>query len=211
VSNVKLSHDVDFSAVIVDGSRIYPNNYQLKINMVTATDNSVHQNVAIQRILVFLTEVFDGSVFCYAENPLVAKLNNIAKESNIILFPEEPFDQIIGLVLFNKLSAIVEENLEIDSLIIGSEFAPDLRYTIEDFQEFPYDETKIEIPWWERSDLSTTDNRKRLKTLKSWDDINLAWDSQKNSKEDLEFILELEDNGSNPNVIVLEGGASNEQ
>src|ERR1035441_330722 len=117
--NIKLSHDVDFSAVIVDGDRIFPNFYKLKINLITLTENSSYQNVAIQRILIFLQEIFDGSILCNIKNINANKLIRIAKNSRVILLPEEPYDQIIAMILFHKLYAIVEGNFEIDSVIIG--------------------------------------------------------------------------------------------
>lgn len=203
--NVKLSHAVDFSAVVVEGSRIFPNSYKLKIDMVTLTENSEHQNIAIQRILIFIREILNGSIFCHVANPNATKLEKIAKGSRIILFPEEPFDQIVAMILFHKLHAIVEGNFEIESIKIGSNISPDLVYTVEDFEDFDYDEDNIEIPWWGRPDPTTTDNPKKLKKASSWSDINLEWEP-KTDKQMLEFIIELEDNKDSPDVVILDGG-----
>ena len=207
--NVKLSHDVDFSAVVVEGARIFPNSYKLKINMVTATENSIHQNVAIQRILIFIREIFNGSVLCHSKNPNASKLTKIVKDSRVILLPEEPHDQIIAMILFHKLHAIVEGNFEIDSLVIGSNISPDLTYTIDEFADFEYDNTKVEIPWWGRSDTSTTDIPKYLKYATTWADINLEWNREE--KFELEFIPDMEyDNTDKPDIVVLDGGIEEE-
>ena len=205
--NIKLSHDVDFSAVIVDGDRIFPNFYKLKINLITLTENSSYQNVAIQRILIFLQEIFDGSILCNIKNINANKLIRIAKNSRVILLPEEPYDQIIAMILFHKLYAIVEGNFEIDSVIIGSNISPNLMYTIEDFEPFEFDKTKIDIPWWERSDPTTTDNTKLLKFAPSWADINLEWN---NDQIGLDYLDETKDNNIEPKIVVLEGGTDKE-
>jgi len=207
--NVKLTHDINFSSIVVDGARIFPNSYYVKINMITATDNSAHQNIAIQRFLIFINEIMADSIFCFRDDPIAPKIFRLMKENRVILFPEEPYDQVIGFILFHKLSAITEGNIDIDSILISSNIAPDLTYTVEDFGSFSYDKTKIEIPWWDRSDISITDNPKQLKFLSSWADINLDWDQNEN-KEVLDIELKTNDN-KNTDIIVVDGGASLEE
>lgn len=205
--NVRLSHNVNFSAVMVDGLKIFPNNYNMKLNLITITDNHNYQNIALQRILFFIHEIFDSSVFISEKNAITTKLIKLAKDSQIIQFPEDPFDQIVGMILFDKLDAIVEERLEIESIVIGSDLTQDLFYTIDEYQEFEYDTTKIDIPWWDRSDLSTINNLKIISKLDKWKDINLDWDQD--DLKDVEFILDLEDNSNvsiDSNIIVLDGG-----
>lgn len=207
MTNVKLSHEIGFSTVVIDGNKIYPNSFYLKLNMTTVTDNSTYQNIAIQRILFFLNEIMHGSVLCKATNPIANKFSKMAKDSNVILLPEEPFDQVIGMLLFSKLNSITEGNLEIDSLIIGSEFAPDLTYTIDDFENFDFDNSKIEFPWWERLDLSTSNNPKIIKNTPDWATFNLAWDTKTNNNSDVDFIFEPEYDHSSQDIVVLDGGA----
>jgi hypothetical protein len=204
--NVKLSYEVGFSAVVLEGSRLFPNTYKLKIDMLTLTENPIHQNVAIQRILIFLKEVMNNSVLVHAKNANSNKIKNLAKESRIIFTPEEPFDQIIALLLFHKLHAIVEGKFEIDQIKINSNISPDLFYTIEDFENFDYDIAKIEVPWWMRPDPTTTDDSKRLKFSSSWADINLEWDSKSDKEIDVVFELDLDDNIYKSDVVVLDGG-----
>ena len=207
--NVKISHDVSFSAVVVDGARIFPNSYKLKINMITMTDDNNHQNVAIQRILVFIQEIFNRSVLCHVNNPNVSKITKIAKDSRVILLPEEPYDQIIAMILFHKLHSIVEENFEIDTLIISSDISPNLQYTIEEFEYFEYEDKKIELPWWQRPDPSTTDNPKLFKKSARWSDMNLSWN--KNDQESIDLIFHPEYDNTEQDIVVLDGGGSNEK
>jgi len=208
LANIKLSHDIGFSAVVIEGNKIYPNSFYLKINMVTISDNSVFQNVAIQRILFFLNEVINGSVLCKVTNPIANRFIRMAKDSNVILLPEEPFDQVIGMILYSKLNSIIEGNLEIDTLTIGSEFAPDLTYTIEDFEDFSFDDSKVEFPWWERSDLTTSNTLKAMKKTPDWSTFGLGWDAKISSQSGVDFIFEPEYNQEQPEVVVLEGGAN---
>jgi hypothetical protein len=204
--NVKLSHDIGFSTVVIEGSKISPNSFYLKINMVTVSDNNILQNIAIQRILFFLNEVIHGSVLCKITNPIANKFIKLAKDSNVILLPEEPFDQVIGMILYSKLNSIVEGNLEIDLLTIGSEFAPDLTYSIEDFEEFAFDNSKVKFPWWERPDLTTSDTPRLMKKTPEWSTFGLGWDTKITTESGVEFVFEPEYDNNQPAVIVLDGG-----
>ena len=205
--NVKLSHDISFSAVVVDGNRIFRANlYTIKLNIITATENRTYQNVALRRILFFINEIFNGSILINIKNPNVTKLIKIAKDSQIIQLPDEPYDQIIGMILFDKLSVITEENLAIESIAIGSHIAKDLFYTVDDFEDFEYDSSIENPPWWMRSDTSVTNDTKILANIDTWSDLNLDWE-EKDGK-DIEFMLALDnedDTIPEPKVIVLDG------
>ena len=212
---IKLSQDIGFSAVVIDGSKIYPNYFTLKINMVfdSNNSNSFLQNIAIQRIEFFLNEILNGSILCKVSNPIANKFMRIAKNNTVILLPEEPFDQVIGMVLYSKLNAIVEGILEIDTLTIGSEFAPDITYTIEDFEDFKFEDEKIDSPWWERADATISNVPKLMKKTQNWSDIGLGWEENPESEVTLEFtpIIDTTDTTDRPDVIILEGGGINGQ
>ena len=199
--NVKLSHDVSFSADVIEGTKVFPNFYNVKINMETLTEDNVHQNIAIQRIVVFLTEIINGSVFCCEKNPAAIKFARIAKGSRVIMFPEEPFDQILGMILFQKLNAIIEDKMEIESVTISSELAQHLTFTVDDFEEFKYTPIKDELPWWNRRELIVSNDPKKIKASDSWDDYGLDWNS-------VDIVLDLEHNKRQPVVIILDGGGA---
>ena len=206
--NVKLSHDITFSAVVFDGTSFSPNTYSVKVNIITATENSVYQNVAIQRILFFLKETMHRSIFVNSKNTNLTKLMKLAKHNRIVMFPEDPYDQIVGMILLHKLTAITEGNFEIDSLFIGSLEEPDLKYIVEEYENFEHEENKT--PWWERPDLSTSDDQKQIKMVGTWNDLDLDWESKKDKQNELEFILELEDNDNKPDVVIIQGGPEKE-
>lgn len=196
----KLTHNIGFSAVVVDGARVFPNTYNLKLNMLITTDNRSCQNIALQRILFFINEVFGGSIFINASNENANKFQKLAKDSHVIVFPDDPFDQIIGMILFNKLESIAESFIEMESIEIGSNISPNLFYTIDEFEGF---ESELEEPWWIRADLTTTDDPKIAKKIPSWEDINLGW--EENEEVDVDILLE-----DASDVIVLEGGEEKE-
>lgn len=202
--NIKLSYNIRFSAVVVDGLQIFPNTYTVKLNMLTGTENRTHQNVALHRVAFFVNEIFNQSLLISINNPIVTKLSKLIKDSQIIKLPDDPYDQIIGMILFDKLSAIAEEKLLFESILIGSHITPELFYTVDDFEIFELE--NVEKPWWERSDLTVTDDPKLLTDTNTWKDLNLDWDANNDDDKKIEFMLELEDGTIPPDVVVLDGG-----
>jgi hypothetical protein len=216
--NVRLSYDLNFSAIICDGDRLLPNRYTMKVNVITATENSNYQNIALQRILFFMREIFENSIILNSENPHILKLSEMFGNNHLVFLPEEPYDQILGIMLFQKFSAITEENFEIESVIIGSELSDNIMYTIEDYNNFPdyaYITDEHPTAWWDRSDITTADIKQTADNI-SWKDLDLDWDtiyadilentSNDEDEELLEIIFDPETKKKNPKIFVLEGG-----
>lgn len=214
--NVKLSYTLDFSAIVSNHDRLLPNRYTMEVNIITATENNNYQNIAFQRILFFVREIFEDSIFINAENPILSKIADVFGSNHLVLLPDDPDEQIIGIMLFHKFSAITEGNFEIESVIIGSELTDNLMYTVDDFSDFPQyslitDERPI--PWWNRSDISTADINQISEEI-TWEDIDLNWDRieesesiDSNIENELEIIVDCEEQKSNSKFFVLEGGA----
>ena len=94
----------------------------------------------------------------------------------------------------------LEGRFEINNIVIGGNMANNIFYTIDDFAEFDIDIVKAKKPyWWDRPDLTLSENKKTSLFLLSWDDLQLAWDGS----SDDELAVELD---TLPNVIVLDGG-----
>lgn len=199
--SINLSHETEVGAVIFDNDIIYPNTYTIKINFAVITEDPSEQNIAIQRIIFFLEEIFDRSIFVKYNHPNLNRFSKLIKQDKFVILPEDPYDQIIGMLLYNKLSAITEGRFEINNIVIGGNMANNIFYTIDDFAEFDIDIVKAKKPyWWDRPDLTLSENKKTSLFLLSWDDLQLAWDG---SSEDDELEVELD---TLPNVIVLDGG-----
>ena len=200
--NMKLNHTMDFSAVIFDEDRIYPNTFEVKINFNINTDNPIHQNVAIQRIVFLIHEVIDKSIFINQNNPALSKVTRLAGSNNIVVtMPDEPFDQILGIMLFHKLSVITEEKFDIDTLEICGGDTGELRYIVDDFTEFPITMGKYSAPyWWDRSDLTVSENKKSPLYKVTWETINLGWD------ETDELVFEPELASEESTIHILDGG-----
>ena len=207
--NVKLSYELDFPVIIVDDSKLLANSYNLKMNLITATENNYHQNIAFQRILFFIREIFENSILIHSENPNLIDILKLFENNHYCILPEEPYDQAIGYLLFHKLSAITEGKLEIENIIISSDLSDGVMYTIDDFNIFESTEDKnsSKLLWWDRSDITTADGEGIPANI-SWEDIDLSWDSplETDVPDDVELVFTPEKKSTTPSIIVLDGG-----
>ncbi len=201
--NARLNHAIDFTAIVIDDEQLFPVQYELKIDMITTTEDSQHHNVAIQRILFFIDNVLNNNLFINVNNSNYGKIKKLFPNNNIVEFPEVPYEQLITMILFHKLSAITEGVFEIDQLTLGSTMTPGLSYIIDDFINIDPD---INIThWWDSANLSISDKPKHSMTKVTWDEINLDWEQKKNNE--LEFLIDLEDNPEDqPEITILDGG-----
>lgn len=183
--NVQLVYNTKFIAINAVENKIYPNVYKCKINLLTVSDDSNIQNIAFERIKFFISQIVDGSVFIQAANP-VLKTFLESDPLKVIIVPEPPFDQVIGMTLYKKLNAITENHLAIYEVEISSKVGRDIGYLIDEGDDFGEFEKEAKItPWWNRADFQTLDSKPTIQQL-TWKDLGLDW-------EDDEFLIIEED------------------
>jgi len=192
--NARLKQEVNFSSIIFDGPAVFPNKFHVEFNLITETDSTPHQNIAMQRILFFIYNILDDCIMININHPNLNKLKKISNGTFVVELPGEPRDQLIGILLYHKLYAITDDKFEIENLIIGSERFDKLSYTIEDFGDFGIEG----VPWWDREDLTICERKNHELVKLTWKDIDLEWDSE-----------EKTDNKKN-NIEILDGGPEKE-
>lgn len=184
-----LTWNIDFISNIVVDKDIIPNKYDVTVELLTNTSDAFQQNVAFDRMKVFCNNVLHSSVLVSIDNPLIQTLLDDF-DTNIIIFPDDPYDQILSITLFSKLSAIMEGRMIINNLSLSSYQGSNLKYTF-NLDEYEYPPVLNigmlagELPWWKRSDMSamdiiTKDDSGEYKLEKqdlNWEHINLLWDS----------------------------------
>jgi hypothetical protein len=186
--NIKLRYDYDFVAGVYNGNNLLLNNYNMSISLTTVSaENEI--NLAIQRMSVFMDSKFRNAIFIDEKHRERAKaLYDLG--CNIITLPSDPIDQIIGLALWCKYTAIVENRIEIDSLEICSRLGDNLWYVIEQGDQLgPFDLDVSNNNWWHRSDLTHADLDHGVGNVLHFDDMtwavhNLEWPEQHSNKND---------------------------
>lgn len=178
--NVRLQYPLNFTAGIYYNGQMAMNNYTLKLYMITNTPDGVASNIAYDRIKHFIYNEVDSAIFINSDNVDQCKLYHAAG-LNIVTLPSDPVDQLVGIMLQHKLSAITEGRLLIAEIEISSSIGDGLVYSYGDGE----DVSDLDIPtWWKSSGLAhhdssliDSDNILSIHQNSIWHEFDLAWPS----------------------------------
>jgi len=178
--NVRINSDFTIFANTFLHHQLQANRYDITVAFVTNSEKPDHYTVAMDRAVYFIQSVCDNAIF--VDEPGIEaypELDNMG--CDVIVLPEEPSDQIIGLMLFCKLNAIMEGKIQVIDVSVKSHVGGNYEY-LHNEQELigPFEEQG----WWHEStgsirDVSTMSDEKLeiyLETLPQWDVLGLEWD-----------------------------------
>lgn len=142
-----------FTAGIYYGGETRMNNYCATVYMTTNSHDSVSHNVAFERMKYFVYNCLDSTVFVNQDNESQCNLLMQAGMS-ITTLPGEPVDQLIGLMLYYKLNALMEDRILVEETEISSTLGENIVYLhseneITDVESIP--------EWWTTPDTSHSD------------------------------------------------------
>lgn len=182
--NVRLQYDLEFLAGIYYDDRLQMNKYNVSMSLLTKTKDAASTNIAMERIKAFVFESLDSTVFINQTNAERAEFLQIVG-ANVTTLPEEPVDQIIGMMLYYKLNAIMEERMIITGLDISSNLGDGIWYQ--------HDEDDSAGPfgvkgWWHDAStqhetielLETSDNVVKVIST-GWYEMGLDWPENTNT------------------------------
>ena len=153
----RIERDFSFQAGVYFQEEFLMNVYTISLYMDVETESIREQNVAMERIKYFLNDCLENSIFVQdTEHKIIEKYNSCGFK--VCTVPEEPYDQIITILLLTKLNSITEGRLVITDITLGSR--------ISDQVKFSYD---IESPrgplevagWWTDNGTSISDPVKK--------------------------------------------------
>lgn len=158
------------------------NNFYLYLHMTVNTDSGHEQNVAIERVNYFLSNIVEHSIFISEKDK-----DSISKYEkagiNILTLPDEPYDQIIACILMCKLNAIMEDKIQVDQIILGSKLTAGIKFNIYFEEAEQYSSTQN---WWNESTTNTQikTKSKKEKVVKlfeqdDWKELGLIWKEKK--------------------------------
>jgi hypothetical protein len=176
--NVRLQYDLDFLAGVYYDNQLQMNHYSVSMNLLTKSKDSASTNIALDRVKLFVAAALESTVFINQANMERAEFLQLGG-CNITTLPEEPVDQIIGMMLYYKLNAIMEGRMEIVNLDISS--------TLGDSVWYQHDEEDLSGPfsadgWWHKSSMQhqtiepepVSDNVVKVMST-GWHEMNLDW------------------------------------
>jgi hypothetical protein len=160
-------------------NKFHVNVYDIAASMLVETDSIKEQNIAMDRAIHFLTEVLSNSILVHSANSdVIKKYENV--DLRVCELPQEPYDQIIAMVVLLKLNSIMENRLKITDLVIGSSLSDGVRFNI--VSEVA-ESTFSGKHWWNSSCLAITNHRtdgidqdKVIKLFNDdWTGLGLSW------------------------------------
>ena len=176
----KIEREFAFQAAVHFEGNFLMTVYELSLGMEVDTASIKEQNIAMDRITYFLSECLENSVFVeHADKKAIDKY--LQADIKVCTLPEEPYDQIITILLLLKLNAITEGKFNITHMSFKSQLSDDVEYLIDIEDVFaPYDNKNS---WWNDSGSNISDNKKTNKKDKivklhkdnEWAEIDLGW------------------------------------
>jgi len=184
--HTRIEKDAFFQAGIHFRGSFYVNTYEITLSMLVETFVIREQAIAMERLNHFLTETLQHSLLI--QNTEKDSIENYKKAGlRICQLPEEPLDQIIGMILLQKLNAIMEKRMIVTDLTLGSLLSEGVRYHI--VAEVAESVMSGDF-WWNKPCLgictgtvshTKNDNIVSLFDDSEWAELGLAW-KEKSSK-----------------------------
>jgi hypothetical protein len=175
--NVRLLKNWSWSSGIIVDDEYHINTYALSVDLLTATQDHREQNVAYDRMRHWISGVLADAVLIEAGHRLTDAF--LATGQRVIEIPGGPADQLVGIMLYTKLNAIMEGRMVVTDVSISSDLGDHMVYL---HSEGDACGPLAEAGWWSdpRAVFSTRRHRKSANVISiprqpEWVDLDLLW------------------------------------
>jgi hypothetical protein len=191
--NVKLKKVFNFSTGLVYDNEFSVNYYTVTVHMTLLAENEYKQNIAYERLKYWIDYVLANSILIHDADPMIEKW--LATEQRIIMLPDQPVDQLVGIMLFLKLNAILEEIFVITEVELSSTVGDDMGYIhtyAENLGPMDYDGWWNDSrPTWVNQTKKQTKNGKVIKLGRTpeWKELELSFDEDGNDSPSNDSVV----------------------
>lgn len=194
-----MERDFDFLASVYFQNKLYTNYYEFTIAFDVSTETISEQNVSLERIKYLTYELFENCAFINeTEIDIISKLQDLG--IRVCQTPDEPYDQIICLLLLLKINSICEGKIFVTDIKLTSKLSDGVKF----FESYETVHRAIRKEgWWNENmpNLTSFGNMKKNKIVKlvkdSWNDLGLGWQSYKNNTDN---VIYTKTNSENQNT-----------
>lgn len=116
--NVRLKKTFEFQSGLIFDNRFMINHYKLDLSILTNTDDHHQQNVAYERMKYWIHEIMQDSILISDHSEILEPSTQI--NARVLAMPTEPVDQIVGIMLYLKLNAVMEDRMMITDVELCS-------------------------------------------------------------------------------------------
>jgi hypothetical protein len=181
---VKIRKNCTFATGLNLENNFCVNLYNFEITMNVYTDDTYAQNIAVSRLDFFLDILMEDSVIVCADNTdIIQKYTDAGLK--VCTTPEQPYDQIVAMVVLLKLNTIMEGHLFVTDIHFTSALGNGITFELQ--HELAEAMTPIK-GWWTRNDMSICDMPKEksnvieLKNPMSWESVKLSFKNPNNEE-----------------------------
>lgn len=179
--NVRLNLDLSFIAGVWFNNQLLMNQYLVNCNLITNTEEPGDVTIAVDRLRWWISNVAQNSIFI--QNTETDKQQQFwGAQMNLVILPEVPTDQIIGMMLYSKLNAITEKKVLVADIQIASMLSDGMRYIFDDTDDYG---VFLDDGWWNDADpiwwnkelinSKDEDGTLKLNPVIHWKDVQLHW------------------------------------
>jgi hypothetical protein len=194
----RISRDFEFLAAVHFEGNFIMNQYSLTLSLDVNVDAIKEQNIAMDRIKYLIYEILDSAVFVGKDEAESAQRYQDAG-LKVCVLPEEPYDQIITILLFHKINAICEDKLVLTHLQLNSMLSDEVGFMI-DGEEADELQPAFKHGWWVENStaiagkFATTKREKVVKLVKKsdWGSVGLDWEEKESSNAEIIFAPEFD-------------------
>lgn len=173
----RVSRDFDFQAGVYINNEFFMNLYEVDIQFTVNTEDIREQNIALDRVKHLFYNCIEHSILINQTNKKIEKFTDA--ELCVCTLPEDPYDQIVGIMLMTKINSITEGRLVATDIQIGSKLSDNVVcYFSVDENIGPFNEPG----WWFDSGTkiagNASKNKKIVKLSKpksDWEQLFLGW------------------------------------
>jgi hypothetical protein len=195
--NIPISWTEKFNAIAVIGDEIVCNNYSCRLDLLTNSEDMYEQNVCLNRMKLFITEVLYNCVFVDNDSELIKTVHQF--NNPIVTTMGNPHDLTICMHLYCKLQAITEGKMVIKAIHFSSTHSDNVEYTInlsDNLEVFKDDKKSKVLPWWHRADITVSDyfdskGEHAVEEIETWEELGLGWTESLASSDTEAEILDI--------------------
>ena len=122
-----IERDFSFQAGVYFNKSVVLNFYEFTLQMEVETDDVREQNIAMDRVKYFVYECLENTIFVQdTEDKLIEKFTDCG--FRVCPLPDEPYDQVIALLVLYKFNVICENKLVMSDITFTSKLSDGVRF-----------------------------------------------------------------------------------
>lgn len=190
--NVHLRKHLAFSSGLCYKGHFFINHYDVGVDLLTVSDDLQQQNIAYDRMKLWISDVINNSVMLSAHDPDLPVWQSTAART--LVLPQDPVDQLVGIMLHLKLNAIMEDHMLITALEISSTEGDGMIYLHHHDDAVGPD--FAQPGWWSQPTPAWCDPPKKptgkvidLARQPEWADFGLGWSQHEPEQEQDQSVV----------------------